>query len=442
MIESGSNTTRAFADLRAQIESPSAESVFKRLYSGDPPQIARQRVRFNRLLDLFSAEYPQQAAVRLFSAPGRTEAGGNHTDHQHGRVLCASVNRDIIAAAAPNADRVIRLHSEGFSHADCISIDQLDIQDHEKGHSASLVRGVAAAFAQRGAVLTGFDILTSSEVPKGSGLSSSAAFEVLVATILNDFCLDGRLPAVELAKIGQWAENRFFGKPCGLMDQCSSAVGGFLSIDFQEPGQPQIVSIPFDLAAAGYDLVITDTGGSHADLTAEYASIPAEMQSVAACFSQTVLRNVSRDAFQEAWPALRSQVSDRALLRAAHFFAENDRVAEQAQALADRDLSAFFRMVRASGLSSWMLLQNVYASSKPAEQPLTLGLTAAARVLGDRGACRVHGGGFAGTIQAFVPKDLTDRYVSSQEDLFGRGNAHVMQIRPVGAVPVVFEQAP
>jgi galactokinase len=429
---------KAFADLRNLIKNTNTDAVFQMVYSTDLMEIHRQRARYDRLLQLFASEYPHQKTASFFCAPGRTEWGGNHTDHQNGHVLCAAINKDIIAAVSANAERVIRLRSEGFAEVSCISIDDLDFRMHERNTSAALIRGIAAAFTLRGARLMGLDIMTASEIPMGSGLSSSAAFEMLITTIINSFCFGNTLSFIERAKIGQWSENNYFGKPSGLMDQCICCIGGLQAIDFRDPEQPQLLSIPFDLDAAGYDLVIVNTGGSHADLTPDYAAIHAEMKSIATCFGQKVLREVNPAVFFESWPSLRNQISDRALLRATHFFAEEQRVSAETAALTNHDLATFFKMVRSSGLSSWTLLQNMYSASRPTEQPLTLGLAVAEQVLGDRGAFRVHGGGFAGTIQAFVPKDLTACFISRQESLFGPETAFILRIRPVGAINVDF----
>ena len=419
---------------------PSGPLLLRLGLSGNA-EAAAWRQRCRQLLTSFAAEYPGQPTVRLFSAPGRTEICGNHTDHQNGRVLCAAVNRDILAAAAPNGLNMIRLRSAGFAEVSCIDLGSLDARPVEAGTSAALIRGIAAAFCQRGLPLAGIDIFTDSNVPRGSGLSSSAAFEVLVATILEAHSAPDSLTPLERARIGQWAENTYFGKPSGLMDQCASAAGGLLTIDFAEPDQPVLEPLALDLDDAGYDLVIVHTGGSHADLVSEYAAIPAEMRAVAACFGQSELRAVSEQAFKDAWPTVRRLAGDRALLRAAHFFAENHRVAALRdlflcvpERMGQPDMAAFLHLIDASGISSWTLLQNLYATSCPSDQPLCVGLTLAARLLAGDGACRVHGGGFGGTFQAFVPHARTQIFCREMDALFGAGSAEQLRIRSAGAI--------
>ncbi len=408
-------------------------SLFRQLY-GDQAACQRQADRWRQLAALFQKEFPQHGQVRLFSTPGRTEIGGNHTDHQQGRVLCASVDLDIIALAAPNNDNVIRLKSEGFPRMDVIDLTDLKPVAAEKEHSAALIRGIAAGFARRGCQIGGFDAYTTSHVPKGSGLSSSAAFEIMVATILDQIWNQGRLSPLERALIGQYAENNYFGKPSGLMDQCGCSVGGFMTIDFADPADPQLEKLDFDFAATDHVLIITDTGGSHADLTYEYAAIPAEMGQVAALFQQKHLGHVETARFWQELAQIHGQISDRALLRAMHFFQENKRVSDQVLALKAGDLASFFELVKASGRSSRSQLQNVFTSSNPSEQPLSLALALSEKILAGRGASRVHGGGFAGTIQAFVPLDLAESYLTGMSGLFGPAAARQMRIRQLGSL--------
>lgn len=421
------------------LAGPSAEQWFHQLYGSDPAVMPQQQARYRRLGQLFAAEYPHQPAVRLFSTPGRTEVGGNHTDHQQGRVLCAAVDLDIIAMAAPNQAGVIRLRSEGYASRDEIDLADLTPQPAELEKSASLIRGVAAGLAARGVVLGGCDIFTSSRVPKGSGLSSSAAFEVLLATILDGLFNQHQLTAVEKALIAQAAENKFFGKPSGLMDQCGCAVGGFIAIDFADPRQPVVEPIASHFDEHGYCLVITNTGGSHADLTDEYASVPRDMKQVAAALGQSVLRAVDETVFWQELPRLRALTGDKALLRAMHFFQDNNRVAEQAAALREDRFADFLALVKASGLSSWTLLQNVHASQLPAEQPIALGLALSERLLAGRGASRVHGGGFAGTIQSYVPLELADTYLAGMAQLFGSEAPWRLRIRERGTCELQLE---
>jgi len=380
----------------------------------------------------FFTIYPEHDAIRFFSAPGRTEIGGNHTDHNHGRVLAAAVDLDAVAAAAPRSDACIRVYSEGFGMIE--SAADIDVPNPDQyGTSESLLCGVAAALRVRGYAVGGFDAYIESRVFAGSGLSSSAAFEVLVAEIQNALYNDGKIDAVTMAQASQEAENRFFGKPCGLMDQTACAVGGFVGIDFADPSAPIVRPIAFDFSASGYTLVLTNTHASHADLTDEYAAIPAEMKAAAGFFGREVLRGLTMDELIANLPALRRVVGDRAALRAMHFIAEDLRAGAQADALAAGDVEAFLKLVRASGASSWQLLQNISASGSP-DQSLALALAVSQQILGDRGACRVHGGGFAGTIQAFVPNDLRDDYVTALDGVFGEGSAHCVEIRADGAV--------
>ena len=354
-------------------------------------------------------------------------------------MLCASVDLDILAFAAPNDDRVVRIHSEGYDRTDVIALDDLEPQAPERYRSAALVRGIAAGLSERGFKVGGFDAYTTSEVPKGSGLSSSAAFEVLVATVFSALYNGEGIPAVTRAIVSQYAENRFFGKPSGLMDQCGCAVGGFLSIDFADSAAPVLSPVAFDLDRAGYALVIANTGGSHADLNEEYAAIPAEMRRVAAFFGQKTLRSVRPAEFYARIADVRREAGDRAVLRAMHFFADDARVLAQAEALKRGDVDDFLRLVNESGASSWTLLQNISVSGHPEEQPLAIGLAAAQRALKGRGACRVHGGGFAGTVQAFVPRDLLGAYLADLRALFGADSPSVLRIRALGSSEILAE---
>jgi galactokinase len=391
----------------------------------------REEERYASLMEQFCARFGSEKEFALFSAPGRTEIGGNHTDHQHGRVLAAAVTLDTIAAAAPNSDGRIRVYSEG--HVPCeLSLDSLEARSGETGKAVSLVRGVAARLAAMGYPVGGFDACTVSDIPKGSGLSSSAAFEVLIGTILCGL-YGGNLSAPKLAEVGQYAENVYFGKPSGLMDQMACACGGMIAVDFAQPGRPLVEKIPCEIAAQGYALCIVNTGGSHADLTAEYAAVPEEMRAVARCFGKEVLREVSPARFYAELPVLRKQVSDRAVLRAAHFFEENERVLQQEQALRAGDFSRFLELVRASGESSLLQLQNIYPAAEDS-RAVALGLSCARRILAGTGAVRVHGGGFAGTIQAYVPLDLLDRFCRETETVFGAGSCRKLEIRPHGGV--------
>lgn len=369
-------------------------------------------------------------AEMVCSAPGRTELGGNHTDHQRGRVLAAAVELDTRAAVAKRSDGRICLVSEGFDPVE-IDLCDLAVRESESGTTAALVRGMAAAFRERGVGLTGFDACVASSVPPGSGLSSSAAFEVLLGVIINELS-GAALPAAELARMGQWAENVYFGKPCGLMDQMASAVGGVVEIDFADPAAPAVTPVPFDFSACGHALCIVDTGASHADLTEEYAAIPAELKQVAAFFGKEVLCEVEEEAFYARLSDVRAAAGDRAVLRAMHVFAENRRVTQQAEALRRGDFDAFLRLVAESGRSSRELLQNVVPAGNIRQQEVALAISLAERLLQGRGAVRVHGGGFAGTVQAFVPNGLLEQFRSGMEQVLGAGSVRVMDIRPAG----------
>ena len=369
----------------------------------------------------------------FFSAPGRTEISGNHTDHQHGCVLAAAVNLVTVAEVTLNHSGLIRVQSEGYPVVE-VELNDLSVHEEEKNTTAALIRGVAAAFAQRGAVLQGFDARVRSSVLPGSGLSSSAAFEVLIGTICNELFFDKKLSAVEIAQVGQYAENVYFGKPCGLMDQTASSVGGMVFIDFGSPDSPVVERIDFDFAAAGHALCIIDSGADHADLTEEYAAIPGELKDVCTFFGKKVLRDIPEADFFAALPELRHQVPDRAILRAIHFYQENSRVQRQAQALRDGDFDAFLRLVSESGRSSWMYLQNITPTGATEHQDVAVALALCDKLLQGMGAFRVHGGGFAGTVQAFVPLEILDSFKEGMERVLGKGKCHVLSIRPEGGI--------
>ena len=370
---------------------------------------------------------------RFFSAPGRTELSGNHTDHQHGRVLAGAVNLDTLAAVRVTDNGRIRIQSEGYPMCE-VSLDQLVPDQAEFNTTPALIRGVAARFKELGCEVKGFDAYITSTVLPGSGLSSSAAFEVLIGTIINGLFFDGKVSQPEIAIIGQYAENVFFGKPCGLMDQMASAVGGMVTIDFADPKAPVIRPVDFDFAACGHALCIIDTRASHADLTDEYAAIPGELKGICAHFGKTVLRDVEEAEFYKALPQLRESCGDRAVLRAIHFFAENQRVPKQVKALEDNDFDTYLQLMKESGHSSWMYLQNVIPAGYKAHQDVALALALCEKLLGGRGGYRVHGGGFAGTVQAFVPFDLLDAFRSGIDAVLGKGACHVLSIRPQGGV--------
>lgn len=371
----------------------------------------------------------------FFSAPGRTEISGNHTDHQHGCVLAAAVNLETVAEVLIMDDPVILIHSEGYAPVE-INLNDLSVHEDEKNTTKALVRGVAAAFAQRGAQLKGFLAKVRSTVLPGSGLSSSAAFEVLIGTIINDLFFDKTMTPVEIAQIGQWAENVYFGKPCGLMDQTASSVGGMVFIDFADPKAPIVEKLDFDFEKAGHALCIIDCGADHANLTGEYAAIPYELKELCVLFDKEVLRDIPEEEFFEKIPTVRHKVSDRAILRAIHFYQENKRVQKQAEALKLGDFDAFLQLVKESGRSSWMYLQNITPAGAVEHQDMALALAMCDILLEGKGAYRVHGGGFAGTVQAFVPMDMLDGFKQGIEAVFGKDSCHVLSVRNAGGIRV------
>lgn len=395
------------------------------------------RERAKAVLGGFEKTFGNAAAApaALYSAPGRTEIGGNHTDHQHGHVLAAAVNLDFMACAVPNGTDQIRFQSEGWPMVE-VALDGMEPREEEKESTAALVRGMAAEAASRGYRIGGFDAYAASDVLPGSGLSSSAACEVLIGVIVNHLFCGGELDAPTIARMAQVAENVYFGKPSGLMDQMASSVGSAVSIDFQDPAHSVIRPVKVDLEAEGYALCIIDSGASHADLTAEYAAIPQEMKAVAAYFGKEVLREVREQEVMENIPALRTAAGDRAVLRALHFYADDRRAVEEADALERGDFDAFLRLVRESGISSWTMLQNIAPAGAVREQAVAVALAAAEYALGGRGAVRVHGGGFAGTIQAFVPLDMLSDFRRQVEAALGENRCHVLSIRPVGGTVI------
>ena len=401
------------------------------LYCCAPAETASEAARYAAVLDGLEKTFGSHAEAGLYSAPGRTEIGGNHTDHQHGRVLAGSVNIDMIAAAAPNDKNQLRVQSEGYDLC-VIDLNDLEARKEEENTTASLLRGECAAFTQRGAKLAGLDVYISSNVPKGSGVSSSAAFEVLIGVILNDCFMTEKVSPIAIAQIGQWAENVYFGKPCGLMDQMASSVGNIITIDFASPAKPVVEPVAVDFSKAGLALCILDSGADHADLTDEYAAIPAECRAVAAVCGGEVLRDVPFETFLAKLPECRRQCGDRAVLRAFHVYADNDRVAKQVAALHNGDFGTFLSLVNESGCSSWEYLQNVIPAGYKEHQEVGVTIAAAKHLLGDKGAVRVHGGGFAGTVQAFVPVEMLDEFKAGMEAILGEGRCHVLSIRPEG----------
>ena len=418
--------------IRAVREGTSA--AFNSLYAADETAVER----FVNASTAFEKQYGAGREIAVFSVPGRSEIAGNHTDHNHGCVLAGAIDRDIIAIAAKNDDGVIRVQSEGYREITVACDRATDPANFEGFCSTALVAGMAGGFVKEGYAVGGFDAYTTTRVLKGSGLSSSAAFEVMIGTVLNYFYNGGSIPAPEVAKIAQYSENVYFGKPCGLMDQMACAVGGFVFIDFADPKNPVIEPIDFSLTAAGYSLAIVNTGGSHSDLNDDYASVPAEMKKVAAYFGRDVLRGITEDQIVANAAVLRRAVGDRALLRALHFVRENARVGAQTAALREGRIGDFLTGEIASGRSSFEYLQNVYTNKNVAEQGLSLALALTEGALAARGgAWRVHGGGFAGTIQAFVHREDAAEYARLVDSVFGKGACMLLSIRAEGAVQIL-----
>ena len=420
--------------LTAAIRAGELDARFVEVYGDDAE---RQKGRYTDAIAKFAELYGSDRDVFLFSVPGRSEVSGNHTDHNYGRVLAAAINLDIIAIVSKNTDGTVRIKSEGYPEDVVMIADTKEPKAENFFKSRGIVAGMCRGFSDRGYDVAGFDAYTTSEVFKGSGLSSSAAFEVMVGDILNYLYNDGKVDNAEIAKIAQYSENVYFGKPCGLMDQTACAVGGFVNIDFADPKNPIINPIAFDLSGKGYSLCITNTGGNHADLNDDYASVPAEMKAVAAELGHEVLRDVTEAEVIANIASLREKCGDRAIMRAFHFIAENKRVDAQASALKAGDMDGFFAGVHASGNSSFKYLQNVYTTKNVAEQGLSLALCVTEQFMaGKDGAFRVHGGGFAGTIQAFVPNEHVADYCKLINSVFGEGACYVLKVRPFGAIMI------
>ena len=411
------------------------ESAVKSLYGIDDKIIGRHFERYDNLARKYIEQFGE-GELHFFSAPGRTEICGNHTDHNHGRVLAASIDLDSIAAANTNEQGKVVLYSEGYPDAFEVDLNHLHRIDSEKGTTSALIRGIAFKLSELGYEIGGFNACVTSDVLPGSGLSSSASIEVLIGTIFNTLFNDERIPVEELAKIGQFAENRYFGKPCGLMDQLACAVGGIIAIDFENPFEPVIKRVSFDFSEKNYRVLVVDTGGNHADLTDDYASIPAEMKSVARALGAEVCREIDYDQLLHKAKSLRVQVGDRALLRAFHFLCENERVVHQVNSLESGDFQTFLRLVEESGNSSCKWLQNIFSANNIHEQGMTLALALTEQYLDQigAGACRVHGGGFAGAIQVFLPKGAVAVYTELMESVFGAESVLLLNIRSYGAL--------
>lgn len=410
--------------------------VFSKIYANSEMELLRQKARYLNAAEKFSCLCPECEDVHVFSACGRTEIGGNHTDHQHGCVLAAAVTRDILAIAGVNGESVVRVFSEEY---DPVGIDLSDLHPniHERGTSAAIIRGIAAKFIEMGIEIDGFDAFITSDIPVGIGLSSSAAFEVMIAAIFDRFFNNGDLTSVEIAKIGQAAENEYFGKACGLMDQLVCAVGGFSLINFKNFDSPSVQPVEFDFNSSGFSLCIVDTGGDHCSMSEDYSEIPNDMKLVAMELDREFLCEADEDIFYKHLPEIREKCHDRAILRAIHFFDENKRVAFEAEALSNGNLTDFFELVNKSGDSSAMLLQNMHSPKNTENRELMLAVTMSRRYLRGSGAVRVHGGGFAGGIQAFVPTYMLNGYISELEAIFGQGCCTVMGIRPCGVMRII-----
>ena len=417
------------------IESGRFDENLKAVYVTDDA-VEKQKPRYVETLNDFGELFGYDREVSIMSAPGRTEVCGNHTDHNNGKVLAASINLDAIAVASKNDDNTIRVKSKGH-RMNVVDLNNLEPNEDNFGDSTTLVQGVAAGIKNLGYAVSGFDACTTSDVMGGSGLSSSAAFEVLLGSVLSHMFNDGKISAVDIAKVAQYSENVFFGKPCGLLDQMASSVGTFVSIDFKSTKEPVINKIDFDFASSGHSLCIVDTHGNHSDLTDDYAAVRAEMESVAKAMGKNVLREITYEEFFDTLPNLVGKVNDRALLRAIHFFGENKRVDKAVACLEANDFEGFKQVIIESGRSSFMLNQNVYTPKNPTEQKLSLALAVSKEILDGKGAWRVHGGGFAGTIQAFVPNEILDEYKNALEGIFGEGSCHILIIRPVGGTQVI-----
>lgn len=421
--------------LKEEIREGKYTPLFREIYL-DESMLEYQKNRYAEAVEKFEELFGEKD-IEIYSAPGRSEVGGNHTDHQQGKVLATSINLDAIGVVSRIQEPVIRVISEGYDDRIEIDIQDLEEKYEEEGTTAALIRGVAAAFQEKGYKLGGFEAYVSSDVLIGAGLSSSASFEVIIGTIISGLFNHMEISPVEIAMAGQFAENVYFGKPSGLMDQMACSVGGLIHIDFETPGEPVVEEVPADFEAWKYSLCIVDTKASHANLTDDYAKIPQEMKKVAQFFKKKVLREVDEDEFYREIPGLRSIFGDRPVLRAIHFFQEEKRVDAQVKALKDGDFKEFLRLVRESGNSSFKYLQNIYVNRDEQSQAMSIALAASETKLKDHGVCRVHGGGFAGTIQVFVENEYVEEYRAFIEKIFGRDSCHVLKVRSKGGIQVL-----
>jgi galactokinase len=414
------------------------ESALSELYGKD--ELDAQLHRYHELVGWYHKMFDRHG-LHFFSTPGRTEMGGNHTDHNHGRVLAASINLDSIAVAATNGSNQVHIFSKGYTAPFVISLDELNVKEEENGTTSALIRGIASRLKELGHRIGGFNACITSDVLPGSGLSSSASIEVLIGTMFNTFFNHGTIGSDTIAIIGQYAENHFFGKPCGLMDQVACATGGIVTIDFRDPQIPVIKKVDFDFVVQGYRLIVVDTGGTHADLTDDYSSIPEEMKSVARELGSDVCRGINLKELTGQIRNLRSRTGDRALLRAFHFLGDNQRVADQVEALERAEFDRFLDLVNESGNSSYKYLQNIYSTGNPEEQGVALALMITESHIRETGAgaCRVHGGGFAGTVQVYLPADSVGAYREKMEAIFGQGSVHILRIRSQGTTHLYSE---
>ena len=420
--------------LKEELLQGNYEELFRDIYQ-DENEAKRQNSRYAQAVAKFEELFGEKQ-VEIYSAPGRSEVGGNHTDHQHGMVLATSINLDAIGIVSPSASPVIQVVSEGYDMVE-VDIEDLEEKYEEEGTTAALIRGVAAALAEKGYKIGGFQAYITSDVLIGAGLSSSAAFEIIIGTIFSGLFNNMEIDPVEIAKAGQYAENVYFGKPCGLMDQMASAVGGLIHIDFQDPQVPSVKKVPSDFQAYQYSLCIVDTKASHANLTDDYAKIPEEMKKVAAFFKKNVLREVEEEEFFREIPGLRSILGDRPVLRALHFFEEEKRVEKQVEALEQGDFPRFLELVKESGNSSFKYLQNIYINRDEQNQSMSVALGASESILQNHGVSRVHGGGFAGTIQVFAENSYVEEYRNKIDHIFGKGSCHVLKVRQQGGIKVI-----
>lgn len=420
--------------LAEELNTKSFEERLKEIYV-DTGVTDYQKKRYQKAIQEYEGLYGEQE-VEIYSAPGRSEVGGNHTDHQHGQVLAASINLDAIAVVSRSEENVIKLLSDGYPMI-TVDLKDLEMRENEKGTSAGLIRGMAYGLKKNGHKVGGFQAYVTSDVLNGAGMSSSAAFEVLVGTILSGLYNEMQISPVEIAQVAQYAENCYFGKPCGLMDQMACSVGGLIHIDFEDPAKPLVEKVDVDFSSYHHSLCISDTKGSHADLTDDYALIPQEMKKVAEFFGKEFLREIDPQEFYKAIPKIRQACGDRPVLRALHFFEEEKRVEQEVNALRAGNFQGFLGTVQKSGDSSFKFLQNIYTNKDVQNQSVSIGLAVSDSILAGNGVSRVHGGGFAGTIQAFVSDDFVENYRGMLDSVYGEGSCHVLKVRPFGGIKVM-----